>query len=216
MVFTIIRCYKVFLGLINVFVLPPRTKSYNIETLCVAQCCTGNHLDQEETMSQNTQDLLAVYSPFQQLRVMNSSTKNKSRGPWVVTMDQLGSWQGFETEVKARTRTVLPAISNNAPIGREDTVKVAGEAGVVARFNEHVGQPVSRALETLAVPRVFSEYPKGDNANKCAGPKEPDFTIQDHQEQVRVVGEAKTPWTTSLSLQMSGSDDCHDTCRVLG
>jgi hypothetical protein len=75
---------------------------------------------------------------------------------------------------------------------------------------------VSKALETLGVPRILAEYPKGDEADKCVGPKEPDFTIQNHQEQVRVVGEAKTPWTTSLSLQMSGSDDCRDTCRVLG
>lgn len=61
-------------------------------------------------------------------------------------------------------------------------------------------------LRALAKPRVFGEYPRGNDTVQCADNKEPDFIIQDNQEHVRAVGKAKTFWTTHLSLEMVGDD----------
>lgn len=167
-------------------------------------------------MSQQNPDLTAIYSSFPELRLMENHTWNKSRGEWIVTMDQLEEWRNFESEIMSYTRTLLPKVTYSLPTDRKDTIKVATEKGVVSKFNERVGEPLNRALEALSVQHVFAEYPMGKTADKCAGDKEPDFTIQDNQEKVRVVGEAKTPWTTHLSLEMDRDNSFIDTCRVLG
>lgn len=137
----------------------------------------------------------------------------------MVTADQIADWQNLDAEVMDETRRVLPSGSeniHNIRPDRADATKVACEKGVAAKFVERVGEPVSRAFQALSIPRVFGEYPRGDNAVQCAGSKEPNFTMQNNQEEVRVVGEAKTFWTTDLSLEMVGTDDHEDARAVLG
>ena len=168
-------------------------------------------------MANPNPDLMDIYSPFPPLTLMENRTNGKSRGQFRITPDQVEGWPGFDTEVKAVTRGLLGPLPDNIRIGEADIFKVSTEAGVVGRYNHRVSEPVNKALRALPIGRLLGEYPRGDNRDiQCAKGKQTDFTIQDVQERVRVVGEAKTPWTTELGLELHGGDAYFDTCRVLG
>lgn len=165
------------------------------------------------------QALREIYSAIPPLRVMDNRTMSKSREPnWLVTADQLGNWKNFHNEVMATTRPRLPNIHSIQvlPVPAQENVKVSSEKGVVSRFEARVCHVVNDALEAVQVPRIFAEMPMGSGAVKCTGQKTPDFSIQNNQEHVRMVGEAKTPWTTLLYQVKDGSQKHDDTRIVLG
>ena len=68
------------------------------------------------------------------------------------------------------------------------------ETGVVERFTQNVGQPVTGVAQGLNIRLVFGDW------RTDIGPTDevPDLAMLDIKSSPRIVGEVKTPWTVAL------------------